>query len=173
MTKLPGRSNLNVPEAPHAAPHQDRHAMHLVMMRAALVLADEAAARGEVPIGAVVEFEGRIVGRGHNQPISSHDPTAHAEVVAIRAAGIALGTYRLTGARLYVTVEPCLMCVGAAIHARIDTVVYGAIEPRAGAIESRQRAYEHASLNHKIKFVAGVLAPEARARMIQFFQDKR
>jgi len=108
-------------------------------MREALELASAAAARDEVPVGAVVVIDGRVVGRGFNQPISTSDPTAHAEIVALREAARALGNYRLTGATLYVTVEPCVMCVGAAVHARIDTLVYGTIEPRAGAIESRQR----------------------------------
>lgn len=142
-------------------------------MTEALREADKAAARGEVPVGAVLVIEGQVVGRGHNQPIVSNDPTAHAEIVAIREAATVLGNYRLPGSTLYVTVEPCLMCVGAAVHARVDTIVYGTTEPRAGAIESRQRVYDHPSLNHKVKLVAGVLARECRARMIDFFQERR
>ena len=111
-------------------------------MRRALVLAGEAAQAGEVPVGAVVVVDGAIVGEGFNQPIAAHDPTAHAEIVALRAAAQALGNYRLTGATLYVTVEPCLMCVGALVHARISVVVYGAAEPKAGAIESMTSAHE-------------------------------
>jgi tRNA(Arg) A34 adenosine deaminase TadA len=107
---------------------------HEAFMRAALAEAARAAALDEVPIGAVIVHEGAIIGAGFNQPISSHDPTAHAEVVALRAAARAIGNYRLTGATLYVTVEPCLMCVGAMIHARIGLVVFGAVEPKAGAI---------------------------------------
>lgn len=142
-------------------------------MREALNEADRAAAAGEVPVGAVVVINGQIVGRGHNQPIAASDPTAHAEIVAMRDAAKRIGNYRLPGATLYVTVEPCVMCVGAAVHARVETVVYGTTEPRAGAIESRQRVYEHPSLNHRIKVVAGVLAAECRARMIGFFQERR
>jgi tRNA(adenine34) deaminase len=114
-----------------------------------------------------------VVGAGHNQPIGAHDPTAHAEVVAIRAAAAAVGNYRLTGATLYVTVEPCLMCVGAMIHARIETLVYGATEPKAGAIDSTQRAHEHPALNHRMTVVAGVMAAEGAQRLKQFFAGKR
>jgi tRNA(adenine34) deaminase len=147
--------------------------MHDAFMREALKEADRAGATGEVPVGAVVVVDGAIVGRGHNRPIVSNDPTAHAEIVAIRDAAATLGNYRLTGAVLYVTVEPCVMCIGAAVHARIATLVYGAPEPRAGAVESRQRVYEHPSLNHKITMVSGVLASECRARMVTFFESRR
>jgi len=142
-------------------------------MRQALVLADRAAELGEVPVGAVVVVEGQVVGRGHNHPISSHDPTAHAEVVALRDAGKTLGNYRLSGAVLYVTVEPCLMCVGAMIHARVATVVFGAPEPKAGALESTQHAHEQPSLNHRLAVVSGVLASQCRDRMQRFFQERR
>src|SRR5438876_793314 len=125
-------------------------------MREALRLAERAYEAGEVPVGAVVVADGTILGRGFNQPIASHDPTAHAEIVALRDAAARAGTYRLSGARLYVTVEPCLMCVGALVHARIDTVIFGAAEPKAGAIESTQRAHEHPALNHRIAVVSGV-----------------
>lgn len=147
--------------------------MHEPFMRDALAQADLAAASGEVPVGAVVVIDGRVVGAGHNQPIAAHDPTAHAEIVAIRAAAGAIGNYRLTGATLYVTVEPCLMCVGAMIHARIGTLVYGASEPKAGAIDSTQRAHEHTALNHRLTVVAGVLAAECGQRLRQFFADRR
>jgi tRNA(adenine34) deaminase len=147
--------------------------MHEHYMREALAQADLAAAAGEVPVGAVVVLDGRVVAAGHNQPISAHDPTAHAEVVAIRAAATAVGNYRLTGATLYVTVEPCLMCVGAMIHARIETLVYGATEPKAGAIDSTQRAHEHPALNHRMTVVAGVLAGDCGQRLRGFFADKR
>lgn len=142
-------------------------------MREAIALASASAAAGEVPVGAVVVLDGRVIGRGRNQPIASHDPTAHAEIVALRDAARTVGNYRLPGALLYVTVEPCLMCVGAAVHARVATIVYGAAEPRAGAIESQQRAYEHPSLNHKITIVAGVLADDCRRQMLTFFQERR
>jgi tRNA(adenine34) deaminase len=146
---------------------------HVHFMRAALALADDAARSGEVPVGAVVVQGGRIVGRGHNQPIGSHDPTAHAEIVAIRDAARTLGNYRLTGATLYVTVEPCMMCVGAAVHARIETLVFGANEPKAGAIESQQRAYAHPWLNHQMTIVSGVLASDCAERLGTFFKAKR
>jgi tRNA(adenine34) deaminase len=148
-------------------------AAHDVFMREALALADEAAALGEVPVGALVVYGGEIVGRGFNRPVESHDPTAHAEIVAMREAARALGNYRLTGATLYVTLEPCLMCIGAAVHARVATLVYGATEPRAGAVESRQRAWDHPSLNHRLTIVAGVLAAECRRRMRAFFLERR
>lgn len=146
---------------------------HRDFMREALELADAAAAAGEVPVGAVVVVDGRVVGRGHNQPISTHDPTAHAEIGAMRDAARALENYRLSGATLYVTVEPCLMCLGAAIHARVSTIVYGASEPRAGAVESHQRVWEHPSLNHRVTMVSGVLAAECRQRMRAFFLERR
>src|SRR6188768_1651489 len=120
-------------------------------MQEALALAKRADERGEVPVGAVVVLNGEVVGRGHNQPISSVDPTAHAEIVALRDAAQRVGNYRLTGATLYVTVEPCLMCVGALVHARIARLVYGAPEPKAGAIESAMQAHEHPALNHRLE----------------------
>ncbi len=147
--------------------------MHESFMRLALAQADLAATSGEVPVGAVVVIDGRVVGAGRNQPIAAHDPTAHAEIVALRAAAATVGNYRLTGATVYVTVEPCLMCVGAMIHARIGTLVYGASEPKAGAIDSTQRAHEHPALNHRITVVAGVLAAECGQRLKQFFADRR
>src|SRR5919108_2110738 len=132
-------------------------------MRAALRLAHEASSRGEVPVGAVVVHDGMVVGEGFNQPIGTNDPTAHAEIVALRAAARRGGNYRLTGATLYVTIEPCQMCVGAMVHARIARVVYGAREPKAGAIESAMRAHEHPSLNHRLIAIGGVLEAECRA----------
>jgi len=142
-------------------------------MRAALEQARLAADAGEVPVGAVVVIDDAIVGAGHNQPISSHDPTAHAEIVAMRDAARRIGNYRLTGAALYVTVEPCLMCVGAMVHARIAELVFGTPEPKAGAIESTQHAHEHPALNHRIRVVSGVLAAECRQVMQEFFATRR
>lgn len=142
-------------------------------MRAALEQAARARDAGEVPVGAVVVIDGAIVGAGHNQPVSSHDPTAHAEVVAMRDAARRLGNYRLTGASLYVTVEPCLMCVGAMVHARIAELVFGTPEPKAGAIESTQHAHEHPALNHRIRVISGVLAAECRQMMQEFFAARR
>ena len=147
---------------------------HDAVMREAIALAGRAALQGEVPIGAVVvAASGEIVGRGYNQPVATHDPTAHAEIVALRDAAARTGNYRLTGATLYVTVEPCLMCVGALVHARIGTLVYGASEPRAGAIESTQRAHEHPALNHRMVVVSGVLAAECGDLVRRFFQERR
>lgn len=142
-------------------------------MRLAIAEAARAAARGEVPVGAVVVLDTQVIGTGFNQPIASIDPTAHAEIVALRAAATALGNYRLTGAALYVTIEPCLMCVGAMIHARVGLVVYGAAEPRAGALVSAVRAHETPGLNHRLAVLGGVLEPECRTMMQDFFRQKR
>ena len=142
-------------------------------MRAALAEAKRAEAASEVPIGATVVVDGKIVGAGFNQQIATHDATAHAEIVALRAAGLACGNYRLTGASLYVTVEPCLMCVGALVHARIGTLVYGAAEPKAGAVQSMCRSLAHPSLNHNVVVIAGVLEAECLAVLQGFFQRRR
>ena len=142
-------------------------------MRAALDQARRAQERGEVPVGAVVVLDGAIVGEGFNQPIAAHDPTAHAEIVALRDAARRIGNYRLTGATLYVTIEPCQMCVGAMVHARVARVVYGAREPKAGAIESAMRAHEHPSLNHRLVAVGGVLEDECREVIQGFFEERR
>jgi len=142
-------------------------------MRYALNRAIEAGERGEVPVGAIVVVDGEIVAEGFNQPISSNDPTAHAEIVALRRAAAELRNYRLTTATLYVTIEPCQMCVGAMVHARIARLVYGAPEPKAGAIESAMRAHEHPALNHRLEVIGGVLADESREVMQAFFQDRR
>jgi tRNA(Arg) A34 adenosine deaminase TadA len=128
---------------------------------------------GEVPIGAVVVLNDAIIGRGFNQPISSVDPTAHAEIVAMREAARSLGNYRLTGATLYVTVEPCLMCVGALVHARITAIVYGAPEPRTGALVSTVRGGELPGHNHRFEVAGGVREDECRALMQEFFREKR
>jgi tRNA(adenine34) deaminase len=143
------------------------------LMEAALAEARHAGDAGEVPIGAVVALDGAIVGRGFNQPISSVDPTAHAEIVAIRAAAGAVGNYRLTGAILCVTIEPCLMCVGALVHARIGTLVYGAAEPRTGAVSSTVRGGELPGHNHRFEVVAGVREEECRALIQAFFSERR
>lgn len=142
-------------------------------MRYALNRALEAGERGEVPVGAIVIVNGEIIAEGFNQPISTNDPTAHAEIIALRRAAAELLNYRLSGATLYVTIEPCQMCVGAMVHARIARLVYGAPEPKAGAIESAMRAHEHPSLNHRLEVVGGVLADESREMMQAFFQDRR
>ena len=142
-------------------------------MRAALQQAALANAAGEVPIGAVVALGGEVVGRGFNQPIRAGDPTAHAEIVALRDAARQVGNYRLTGATLYVTIEPCLMCVGAIVHARIATLVYGAAEPKSGAVVSTVRGGELPGLNHRFQVVSGVLEPECRALVQDFFKARR
>ena len=147
--------------------------IHERWMRLALDEAERALAAGEVPVGAVVVIDGRVIGAGFNQPIGAHDPTAHAEVVALRAAALGMGNYRLTGADLYVTVEPCLMCVGAMVHARVGTLAYGAPEPKAGAIVSAMRALDHPSLNHRFEVVAGVREEECRELVQAFFRDRR
>ena len=142
-------------------------------MAAALEEARRALAASEVPIGAVVVLGGAIVGRGFNQPISSGDPTAHAEIVAIREAARRTGNYRLTGAVLCVTIEPCLMCVGALIHARIGTLVFGAAEPRSGALVSAVRGAELPGLNHRVEVVGGVEEAACRELMQGFFRERR
>ncbi len=143
------------------------------MMRAAIALARDGERLGEVPVGAVVVLAGAISGRGFNQPVGSHDPTAHAEIVALRDAGRQLGNYRLAGSTLYVTIEPCQMCVGAMIHARVERVVYGTAEPKAGAIQSAMRAHEHPALNHRLTATGGVLEADCRALMQEFFKARR
>lgn len=142
-------------------------------MRAALEQATLGAGAGEVPVGAVVVVDGAIVGSGFNRPISSTDPTAHAEVVALRAAAAAVGNYRLTGATIYVTVEPCLMCAGALVHARVGLLVFGTPEPKAGAVVSTMRALEHEALNHCVSVVGGVLEEECRGVVQAFFRERR
>ena len=143
------------------------------LMIAALEEARRASAAGEVPIGAVVVIDGEIIARGFNQPITSGDPTAHAEIVVIREAARQVGNYRLTGATLCVTIEPCLMCVGALVHARIGTLIYGAAEPRTGAIVSTVRGGELPGHNHRFEVIAGVREEECRLLMQQFFRDRR
>lgn len=142
-------------------------------MRAALVEARKGLASAEVPIGAVVELDGQIVAAAFNKPISGVDPTAHAEVVALRAAAQKVGNYRLTGATLCVTVEPCAMCVGALVHARIGTLIYGTSEPKTGAVRSTMKLLDDPSWNHRVVVVAGVLADECRELVQEFFRQRR
>jgi tRNA(adenine34) deaminase len=142
-------------------------------MREALVLARQAAAAGEVPVGAVVVKGGEIVGRGYNQPISGQDPTAHAEVMALRDAASRLGNYRLPGCQLYVSLEPCAMCVGAIMHARIAQVIYGARDPKTGACGSVIDLFADARLNHHATVRAGILADDAVQLLQQFFSARR
>ena len=142
-------------------------------MRQAIAEARRAEALGEVPIGAIAVIEGNVVGRGFNRPITSVDPTAHAEIVALREAAAAVGNYRLTGIELYVTLEPCLMCVGALVHARVSRVVFGAREPKTGALVSSTRALDIPSLNHRFDIVEGVLEEECRELVQVFFRSRR
>ncbi len=142
-------------------------------MRAALVQAAAAAAIGEVPVGAVVVKDGVVVGVGHNAPISGNDPTAHAEVTALRAAGGALGNYRLVDCDLYVTLEPCPMCAGAMVHARLRRVIYGAADPKTGAAGSVFDLLQAPAHNHRIQVVPGVLDDECAAILSRFFKERR
>ena len=149
---------------------EDRDA---AFMRQALALAREAAAAREVPVGALLVSQGIIVGRGFNAPISNHDPTAHAEIQALRAAGKALGNYRLPGCELYVTLEPCAMCVGAMLHARIARLIYGAADPKTGACGSVIDLFAEADLNHHATLTPGVMAAECAALLREFFAARR
>lgn len=142
-------------------------------MRRALALAQAAEARGEVPVGAVLVAEDRVLAEGFNQPITACDPTAHAEIVALRAAAAALGNYRLPGATLYVTLEPCVMCAGAIIQARIQRLVFGAWDVKAGAVESVYDVLSVPRLNHALLWTGGVLEVECRERLQVFFRHRR
>jgi tRNA(adenine34) deaminase len=142
-------------------------------MRTALAEAHAALAANEVPVGAVVVLDGAIIGQAHNAPIAMADPSAHAEVLALRAAARKLGNYRLPGATLYVTLEPCAMCCGAALHARVARVVYGALDPKAGAIVSRHRLLDDGRSNHWIETIGGVLERECGALLKAFFEARR
>ncbi|VXB36518.1 tRNA-specific adenosine deaminase [Pseudomonas sp. 8AS] len=142
-------------------------------MREALTLAAEGAVRGEVPVGAVLVQDGEIIGRGFNCPISTHDPSAHAEMVAIRAAALDLRNYRLPGSTLYVTLEPCSMCAGLIVHSRIARIVYGATEPKAGVVVSRGQFFAQEFLNHRVLVEGGLLAQECGAVLSAFFKARR
>lgn len=142
-------------------------------MREAIALAQRAEAAGEVPVGAVVVQSGVVVGRGHNRNLLDTDPTAHAEVVALREAGRALGNHRLSECELFVTIEPCAMCAGAMVHARIRRLVYGASDPKAGAVQSVMRVLNHPQLNHLVEVDSGVLSAECAALIQDFFRRKR
>ncbi len=143
------------------------------MMKAALELARDAMALGEVPVGAVVVREGRILSQAHNLRETLNDPTAHAERLALTRAGRTLGTWRLEECTLYVTLEPCPMCAGAIVQSRIARLVYGASDPKAGACSSLYRLIDDPRFNHRVEFTAGVLAPECGALLSEFFQSRR
>jgi len=145
----------------------------MVYMRCALDQARLAADQGEVPVGAVVVLGEEIIGTGFNRTIADHDPTAHAEVVALRQAAVRLANYRLAGATLYVTVEPCAMCAGAAVLARIGRLVYGCDDPKAGAVRSLFQIADDVRLNHRIEITSGILAEECSALLRDFFKDLR
>jgi tRNA(adenine34) deaminase len=145
----------------------------VAFMARALELAREAAAAGEVPVGAVIVKDGEIVAEGWNRPIGTCDPTAHAEIIALRAAGTALGTYRLIDTTLYVTLEPCAMCAGAMVHARVRRLVFGAVDPRAGAAGSVFNVVQNPALNHRIESGGGVLAEECGTLLREFFAARR
>ncbi|WP_289103302.1 tRNA adenosine(34) deaminase TadA [uncultured Marinobacter sp.] len=139
----------------------------------ALELASQAASKDEVPVGAVVVLNGKEIGAGFNAPISGCDPTAHAEIRALRDAAARVGNYRLAGATLYVTLEPCTMCVGAIVHSRISRLVYGAAEPKAGAVESARRTLEEPHLNWRVEVTGGVMAEACGQAISEFFSRRR
>ena len=145
----------------------------VIYMREALSLASQAAAAGEVPVGAVVVKDGMIVGRGYNRPVSGRDPTAHAEVIALRDAAARLDNYRMVGCDLYVTLEPCAMCAGAILHARVGRVVYGAADPKSGACGSVVNLFAESRLNHHATVTSGVMAEEAGQLLQEFFSVRR
>lgn len=161
-------AKVSFPPVTESLTYNDEH-----WMRRALALAQEAMEVDEVPVGAVLVRDNGILGEGFNQPIGTHDPTAHAEIQALRQAAMAVGNYRLPGATLYVTIEPCTMCSGALIHARVDRVVFGAREPRAGSLLSRLNLHEFAGYNHHFTVTEGVLAGECSRLITDFFRSRR
>ena len=146
---------------------------HVLYMQQALILAKQAAQAGEVPVGAIIVKNGEIIGRGSNTPIGLHDPTAHAEIIAMRQAAQHLGNYRLVDCTLYVTLEPCAMCSGAIQHARIATLVFGASDPKTGACGSVINLMSEPKLNHHTQVLAGVMAEECGAALSDFFKQRR
>lgn len=146
---------------------------HEQFMMQAIAQAKLADAKNEVPVGAIVVLNGEVIGRGFNQPISSQDPTAHAEVVALRDAAQHIQNYRLVDADLYVTIEPCTMCAGAVVHSRVKRVIYGASEPKAGVVHSQQNIFKEPYFNHTVEVLSGVLAQQCSDVMQAFFQRRR
>ena len=142
-------------------------------MEEALREAQRAAALGEIPVGAVVVFDGKIIGRGCNRPITDSDATAHAEISALREAGKSIANYRLSDCELYVTIEPCAMCAGAITHARIKRLIYGADDPKAGAVKSSLPVLNHAQMNHQVEVTSGVLAGRSMELLQSFFRERR
>ncbi len=143
------------------------------MMEIALTLARQAAAAGEVPVGAIVVKDGRMIGRGSNRPVGSHDPTAHAEIIAMREAAAFLGNDRLVGCDLWVTLEPCAMCAGAIAHARIARLYYGADDPKGGAVAHGPRLFEQPTVHHRPEVYSGIVADEASGLLTTFFESRR
>lgn len=151
----------------------NRHTHDETFMRRAMALAKQAAALGEVPVGAVLVQDGEVVGEGYNRPISTCDPTAHAEIIALRDAASHAGNYRLPGSTLYVTIEPCTMCAGALVHARVARVVYGTHEPKSGVATSNLQLFDAPHFNHRVCCEGGVLQEECAAMMSDFFRSRR
>lgn len=151
----------------------EQSAQDEIFMREALSLARRAADLGEVPVGALVVYGDNIISRAWNQPITGCDPTAHAEMVALRAAAKAMGNYRLVDCQLFVTLEPCTMCAGALVHSRLRRVIFGAYEPKAGAVSSQMSVFDAAFMNHKVEYTGGVLAAECGQLISDFFQARR
>ena len=142
-------------------------------MQQALALAEQAAREDEVPVGAVLVLDDQLIGSGYNHPIAKSDPTAHAEIAALRAGAEKIGNYRLLNATLYVTLEPCTMCAGAMVHSRIKRLVYGASDPRAGAVQSMEQVLDKPFLNHRVEYAGGLLAAECGEILSWFFKEKR
>jgi len=166
----PSMKDSPTPPSPETTPERPEDAL---WMARALEMAGAAAARDEVPVGAVLVRSGRLVAEGHNRTVGDSDPTAHAEVVAIRRGGRALGDWRLTGSTLYATLEPCALCAGALVLARVDRLVYGARDPKAGMVESLGRLVQDSRLNHRLEVTAGVLAEPSSRLLKDFFRERR
>ena len=145
----------------------------IIFMQEAITLAKQAEIEGEVPVGALVTLEGKVIGRGYNQMIQNSDPTSHAEIIALREAALKLNNYRLVNCNLYVTLEPCLMCLGALVHARIERLIYGADDSKSGAVKSHQELLNSSMLNHKFEVTSGVMRDEASEQISNFFKKKR
>lgn len=144
-----------------------------IFMQRAIELAEQAALAGEVPVGAVVVLNNEIIGEGSNRPIAAHDPSAHAELIALRQAAAKIGNYRLLDTTLYVTLEPCMMCAGAIVHARVGRLVYGAYDGKSGVIQTKANLLDQVFLNHKVSHVGGILAPECANLLTSFFKSRR
>ena len=167
------RQQINVEEEVFASSFLEADLLDRFFMGFALAEARQARKLNEVPIGAIVVFDKQVIGRGHNQPIRLSDPTAHAEILALRQSAERIGNYRLTDSTLYVTIEPCAMCAGAIVNARIKRLVYGAMEERAGGVNSVFQICTNSSLNHQVEVTSGIREEECRELMQSFFRDRR